>query len=139
VLTTAKPLPRPASRAQLTPTGKSVARGSSPSTPFATLEIEVDHRFGEGHLSIWVDDRPAYTHLLEGMDKKRLLVLHHVAGHEIHGMPVPAGRHRLRVKVTSEAAAYDQSGTVAGDFAGGQENVLRIKCDKHGEIRLSLE
>jgi serine/threonine-protein kinase len=123
----------------LPPTVKPVTRASSPPTPFATLEIEVDHRFEEGTLSIWIDDRPAYTHLLEGTAKKRLLVLHHVAGHEIHGMPVPAGRHRLRVKVTSEAAAYDQSGTVAGDFAGGQEHVLRIKCDKRGEIRLSLE
>jgi hypothetical protein len=77
--------------------------------------------------------------LLAGTAKKRLLVMHHVAGHEIHGMPVPAGRHRLRVKVTSEAAAYDQSGTVAGDFASGQEHVLRIKCDKRAEIKLSLE
>jgi hypothetical protein len=99
----------------------------------------VEQRFAEAHLSIWVDDRLAYTHQLEGTDKKHLVVFHHVQGHEFHAMQVSPGKHSLKVQVTSEGAAYDQSDTVAGEFVSGQENVLRINFDKHGEINLSLQ
>jgi len=103
------------------------------------LEIEVEHKFAEAHLSIWVDDRLTYTHLLEGTDKKRLVVFHHVQGHEFHAMQVSPGKHLLRVQVTSDVASYDQSATVEGEFASGQENVLRINFNKHGEMSLSLQ
>jgi hypothetical protein len=49
------------------------------------------------------------------------------------------GKHRLRVQVTSDEANYDQSATVTGAFTSGQENLLRITFDKHGEINLSLQ
>ena len=120
-------------------------------SPPATLDIEVDHNFAEAHLSVWVDDNLTYTRVLAGTDKKRLVVFHRVQGHELHSMQVPPGKHRLRVRVTSgeDAAAdagapagvptYDQSAFVDGDFASGQESVLSITCDKHGEITLSLQ
>jgi hypothetical protein len=53
-------------------------------------------------------------------------------------MQISPGKHRLRVQVTS-GITPDQSGTVAGEFASGQENVLRISFDKHGEMYLSLK
>ncbi|MGD0215390.1 MAG: protein kinase [Terriglobales bacterium] len=119
-----------------------VERVSSPAvstaTPPAMLELEVDHKFAEGQLSIWVDDQLTYQRRLEGTDKKRLVVFHHVEGHELHAMQVSAGKHSIRVQVTSEAANYDQSATVAGDFASRGENVLRINCNKP-EINLSLQ
>ena len=103
------------------------------------LEIEVEHNFAEAHLSIWVDDRLTYTHLLEGTDKKHLVVFHHVQGHEFHAMQVSPGKHRLRVQVTSDGATHDQSANVAGEFARGQESVLRINFNNHGEMNLSLQ
>ena len=103
------------------------------------LEIEVEHNFAEAHLSIWVDDRLTYTHLLEGTDKKYLAVFHHVQGHEFHTMQVSPGKHRLRVQVTSDGATHDQSANVAGEFARGQESVLRINFNNHGEMNLSLQ
>jgi serine/threonine protein kinase len=148
---TVKQHPNPVAAAQTRPRVAKVARASSPAvspvataeTPPApspaTLEIEVDHKFAEANLSIWVDDRLAYTHPLEGTDKKHLVVFHHVEGHEFHAVPVPAGNHRLRVQVTSDAANYDQTATVAGDFASGQENVLHINFTKHGDMSLSLQ
>jgi eukaryotic-like serine/threonine-protein kinase len=110
---------------------------ASPVTP-ATLEIEVDHKFAEAHLSIWSDDHLAYTHVLEGTDKKHLGVFHHVEGHEVHAAQIPPGKHNLRVQVSSEGANYDQSATVDGDFHSGQESLLRITIGKHGEMNLSL-
>ncbi|HLM80226.1 MAG TPA: serine/threonine-protein kinase [Terriglobales bacterium] len=112
---------------------------TSPATAPATLEIEVEHRFVEAQLSIWVDDRLTYTHQLAGTDKKHLVVFHHVQGHEFHAMQVSPGKHSLKVQVTSNGAAYDQSATAAGQFVSGQESVLRINFSKHGEINLSLQ
>jgi eukaryotic-like serine/threonine-protein kinase len=105
----------------------------------ATLEIEVDHKFAEAQLSIWVDDSLSYTHSLEGTAKKRLVVFHHVEGHELHAMPLAPGKHRLRVRVTSDTPAYDQSAFVSSDFTSGQENVLQITFNKHGDITLNLQ
>jgi len=107
--------------------------------PPASLGIAVDHKFAEAHLSIWCDDQLAYTHVLEGTDKKHLGMFHHVEGHEIHAAQLPPGKHSLRVQVSSEAANYDQSATVDGDFQSGQESLLRITFGKRGEINLSLQ
>jgi serine/threonine-protein kinase len=143
-------LSKPSSPGRTYPPLTKVARASSPTVSLAvspaappapspaTLEIEVEHKFAEAHLSIWVDDRLTYTHVLEGTDKKRLVVFHHVQGHEFHAMQVSPGKHRLRVQVTSDGAAYDRSATVEGEFASGQENVLRISFNKHSEMNLSL-
>jgi eukaryotic-like serine/threonine-protein kinase len=105
----------------------------------ATLEIEVDHKFAEARLSIWSDDHLAYTHVLEGTDKKHLVMFHHIQGHEIHAAQIPPGKHSLRVQISSPAANYDQSATVDGEFQSGQEILLRITFGKHGEINLSLQ
>jgi len=105
----------------------------------ATLEIEVDHKFAEARLSIWSDDHLAYTHVLEGTDKKHLVMFHRILGHEIHAAQISPGKHSLRVQVSSSAANYDQSATVDGEFQSGQENLLRITFGKHGEINLSLQ
>ncbi len=118
--------------------GSPPTRASSKVSP-ATLEIEVEHRFAEAHLTIWVDDRLTYTHLLEGADKKHLVVFHQVQGHEFHAVQVPSGKHRLRVRVVSGADSYDQSATVAGEFASGKETVLRINFNKRREMNLSLQ
>jgi eukaryotic-like serine/threonine-protein kinase len=118
----------------------------TPSNPaalaLATLEIEVEHKFPAAHLTIWVDDRLAYTRMLAGNDKKTLGVFHHVAGHEFHAMPIAAGKHQLRVQVTAAAgpgsAAFRASSNLEGVFSGTQENVLHITFAKNGEMNLSL-
>ncbi|MGB6250637.1 MAG: serine/threonine-protein kinase [Terriglobales bacterium] len=110
----------------------------SPAKPPAMLEVEVDHKFAAGQLSIWVDGQLTYQRLLEGTDKKHLVVFHHVEGHELHAMQLSPGEHALRVQVTSDAANYDQSATVAGEFPSGGETVLRVNCNKPA-INLSLQ
>jgi serine/threonine protein kinase len=124
----------PAAKAGLVATSSAAAPAAT--TP-ATLGIEVDHKFAEAHLSIWVDDRLSYTHTLEGTDKKRLVVFHHVQGHEIHSMQIQPGTHHLHVQVTSESQSSNQS--VTGAFASGAEKLLRIYFDKRGEMNLNLE
>ncbi|MGB8583427.1 MAG: serine/threonine-protein kinase [Candidatus Sulfotelmatobacter sp.] len=124
--------------ATVKPASTSVAGLPAATNPgSATLDIEVDHKFAEAKLSIWVDDRLSYTRTLEGTDKKHLALFHHVQGHEIHAMPIPAGSHRLRVQVTSGDNSSDQS--VTGDFSGGSEKLLQVSVDKRGVMNLNLE
>jgi serine/threonine protein kinase len=110
---------------------------STSTTLASTLDIEVDHKFAEAHLSIWVDGQLSYTRTLEGLDKKRLVLFHHVQGHQIHSMQVPPGNHHLRVQVTADANSFDQM--ITGDFSGGNEKLLRISFGKRGEMTLNLE
>lgn len=107
--------------------------------PPATLDIEIEHRFSEANLSIWVDSRLSYTHTLEGVDKKKLVVFHSVQGHEFHAMQVPPGNHEIKVQITADAGSSEHSGTLTGEFFSGKEKTLRIHFDKHSEMNLSLE
>ena len=131
---------RPVSRAVRTPsTAGSPSPASAPAISPALLDIQVDHKFAEAHLTIWVDDRMSYTHLLEGADKKHMVVFHKVQGHEFHAMQVPLGKHRLRVRVESPVDSYDQSGIVTGEFSADKEQMLRINFSKSGEMQLNLQ
>jgi len=116
-----------------------VIPATSPVLSPAVLDIEVQHKFAQANLSIWVDDRLTYTHLLEGADKKRLVVFHQVDGHEFHAMQISPGKHKVRVRVESAEDSYYHSDMVAGDFISGKENLLRINVSKHGEMQLSLQ
>ncbi|MGC1372554.1 MAG: serine/threonine-protein kinase [Candidatus Sulfotelmatobacter sp.] len=103
----------------------------------AMLDIEVDHNFAQAHLSIWVDGHLSFTHALEGTEKKRLVVLHHVEGHEFHAVQVPAGKHVLRVQVISESRK--QAETIHGTFPSSAEEMLRIRFEKNGKMNLDLQ
>ena len=111
---------------------------SVPASP-AMLEIEVDHRFAEAHMAIWVDDELTYTHPLQGTEKKHLVVFHRVQGHEFHAVQISPGKHLLRVQVSPGAGATDQSAAVEGEFPSGGEKMLHIQFVKSGEMNLSLE
>jgi predicted Ser/Thr protein kinase len=125
------------------PTLEKVAETGSPTVApaisRAMLEIEVEHKFAEAHLSIWVDDSLTYTRTLEGTDKKHLVVFHQIQGHEFHAMQLSPGKHLLRVQVTSDDPSYDQSATVTGDFVSEKETLLHIHFKKHGDMDLSLQ
>ncbi len=123
----------------VTSTRASRASAAASTLPPATLDIEIEHRFTEASLSIWVDSKLSYTHTLEGVDKKKLVVFHSVQGHEFHAMNVPPGNHELRVQVTAASDPTDHSGTVTGEFFSGKEKTLRVHFDKHSEMDLSLE
>jgi len=136
-------LPNPVPAGRNHPPSRKVARATSPTifpaTSSAMLEIEIEHKFADAHLSIWVDDSLTYTHPLQGTDKKHMVVFHRVQGHEFHAVQVSPGKHLLRVEVASGGAISDQSAMVAGEFASGRESVLRINFDKRGKMNLSLQ
>jgi hypothetical protein len=107
--------------------------------PAANLVIEVDHKFAGAHLSLWVDDRLTYAHRLDATNEKRLVVFHHVEGHELHSLQITSGKHTLRVQVTSTGTIATQSATLGGNFSSGKQSVLRVNFNKRGEMNLVLQ
>jgi serine/threonine protein kinase len=126
------------SKPSLQPAPSPASPPSSPASP-AMLEIEVEHKFADARLSIWIDESLTYTLTLEGIDKKHLVVFHQVQGHEFHAMQVTPGKHLLRVQVTPGVAKDAQSDTVTGEFVSGKEKMLHIRFGKQGKMELSLE
>ncbi len=145
--------PRKAAARVSPPSAKVAVSGATPSSPLASspasppssqaspamLEIEVEHKFADARLSIWIDENLTYRLTLEGIDKKHLVVFHQVQGHEFHAMQVSPGKHLLRVQVTPGAAKDAQSDTVTGEFVSGKEKKLHIRFAKQGKMELSLE
>jgi len=103
------------------------------------LEIEVDHKFADARISIWVDDLLTYTHPLEGIEKQHLVVFHTVQGHEFHAVQIPPGKHSLRVEVIPGGNFSQRSATIDGEFDSGAEKMLRVLFDKTGDMKLTLQ
>ncbi len=117
----------------------------SPSTAASTslfadsnVEIHIDNHFSDGALSIWIDDKLTYQHPLHDGHKKKLILL---GGgiKETVTLPLPSGKHTLRVQVKSVTEQYDESKSVTDEFPKGGEKLLAITFDKHTkEMRLTL-
>ena len=119
-----------------------IAGGGGPSgsrISTALLEIEVDHKFVDAHLSIWVDDLLTYTHPLEGIEKRHLVMFHQVQGHEFHAVQINPGKHLLKVKVSPGDGLSEQTATIEGKFTSGKETMLRINFDNRGQMNLSMK
>jgi len=97
----------------------------------ATLQIQIAYQFAEVEASVWIDNQLTYDQKLFGESKKRALVFKKVEGHEISNVNVPAGEHRIHIRVQSVSSQYDQSQTFVGKFNAIGQNVLALTCDKH--------
>jgi serine/threonine protein kinase len=99
-----------------------------------TLQIEIHHHFTKAKALVWLDDHLIYTHLLYGDTKIRALVFRRVEGSQFETIRVPAGKHRLRVRIQSPADHYDQSQTIADAAMRNGRSTLQIICGKQREV-----
>jgi len=108
----------------------SIKTGSAIPPATATLQIQIAYQFAEVEASVWIDNQLTYDQKLFGESKKRALVFKKVEGHEISNVNVPAGEHRIHIRVQSVSSQYDQSQTFVGKFNAIGQNVLALTCDK---------
>ncbi len=114
----------------------------TPPVATATLELQIEYQFAEAEASVWLDNQLIYSQKLYGESKKRALLFKKVEGRERNSVKVPAGQHRINVRIQSETDQYDQSQTISGNFAASSKSTLAITCDKHGhdhELQLALQ
>jgi len=108
----------------------------------ATLELQIEYQFAEAEASVWLDNQLIYSQKLYGESKKRALVFKKMEGRERNSVKIPAGQHRINVRIQSEIEQYDQSQTISGNFAASSKSTLAITCDKHGhdhELQVTLQ
>jgi serine/threonine-protein kinase len=131
-----KASPQPTLSVSTTPSTAAAAPVLQP----AKLKIEVQHHFAEGKLTLWVDEKLAYSADLHGETKRHLAVFHGVQGSDFGEVTVSAGPHTLRINGQSGSHDFDESKTITADFATGGEKVLRVNFEKNNrEMRLALE
>ena len=110
---------------------RSPAQTLPPSPPADTkLQIEIEHNFAKASASISMDNQLVYTRVLRGSGKTRAFLFRTIQGHQSQAVQLPAGNHRMTVRVRSVADGYDQSRTIVSHFAPKGEGTLRITCDK---------
>jgi hypothetical protein len=122
------------------PRAESATNSQTPSKAAAesTLNIHIEHRFSSGELSVWIDDKLVFDGPLRGQSKKhwnpfRLDV------RESETVPLAAGKHRLRVRVRSTPANYEQSETILGSFTKDHPTILQINFERQRKgMRLIL-
>jgi serine/threonine protein kinase len=108
--------------------------------PGSGLNLEVNHHFTDGKISVWVDGSLKYSHSLRGETKKRLLLFHSAKGTESRRLSIPAGQHHIKVRAQSQSDEYDQRKELSGTFAPGGQKTLLISFDgPHKGMRLALK
>jgi eukaryotic-like serine/threonine-protein kinase len=118
--------------AKITASMPSIKAVSATAPATATLQIQIAYPFAEVEASVWIDNQLTYDQKLFGESKKRALLFKKVEGHEISNVNVPAGEHKIHIRVQSISSQYDQSQTFVGKFSASGQNVLAVACDKRG-------
>src|SRR5581483_3273484 len=89
----------------------------------ATLELALEHHFHEAQISIWVDDKLAFSATSRGAAHKRLFLHGSLEGKESHELQFPSGDHEIKVRVVAAGEQYDNSGIVHSKFSHDQRTV----------------
>ena len=114
------------------------AASSANSVADSTLDIRIEHRFSAADLSLWVDDKLTYDHALLGQTKKHWNPFR-TDIRETETVQLPAGQHRLLVRVRSAPEQYEQSASILGKFAKGHPTILQINFERQNKaMRLAL-
>lgn len=108
----------------------------TPPAEMANLLVKVVHTFHSAEMVIWVDGHEVDTARLSGggvFRKKRGARPITVSGHYENSIPVTAGNHIIRVRVSSKG--YRKTKQIQGGFAPKGEDILVI----HPSHELRLE
>jgi serine/threonine-protein kinase len=116
----------------------STSKEASKAVADSTLNIRIEHRFSAAELSLWIDDKLAYDRPLRGQIKKHWNPFR-MDVRETRTVQLPAGTHRILVRVRSTPEKYDQSATVLGSFSKDHPAILQINFERQGKaMRLAL-
>jgi serine/threonine-protein kinase len=113
-------------------------RGTPQRSGATVLHLDIQHQFEEARISIWVDDRLAYTASVRGEVKKRFPVFQRASKKTSPTIQVPAGDHRLRVRLQA-GQTYAASETLNAKLQKDSVNILHIKAENRRKLQLRME
>ncbi len=116
------------------------SKTAPPPAQAAELQIDIQHPFGQGSATIWLDREVVFTEAIHGQNKPFALLFHTMEGTVRSSLKVLSGAHQIHVRVQSPADHYDQSKTIDVRLDSGTGNVLHVVCDKHHSVlQLALQ
>lgn len=105
----------------------------------ATLKVQMQYSFRSAQVSVWVDGDLACTQHIAGTARRRFgLIPSGIGGNFSRVLPLSAGRHTVKVRVTSEDG-YDNSGSSSGDFPENTQTVLQVNPRRSGNLGMSWQ
>ncbi|HTC93502.1 MAG TPA: serine/threonine-protein kinase [Terriglobales bacterium] len=109
----------------------------APTGDMANLEVKCVHTFHRGELVIWIDGHEVDTAPLTGggVVKKKWGGKSVISAHYENTIPVTAGSHIIKVRVTSRG--YRQTKQIEGGFSPKGEDILAIYPSR--EMRLEWQ
>jgi hypothetical protein len=105
----------------------------------AIVSIQVESRFEQGTVTVWVDDQAVLHQELEPAEKKTLGLFRRVHTTASPRVQIVPGEHQMRVRIQASNPTYDQSHILRGTFAAGAERVLRVSFGRRDEMKASLK
>lgn len=105
----------------------------------ATLKVQMQHSFRSAQVSVWVDGDLACSEHVVGSERRRFgLLPAGIGGSFSRMMPVSAGRHTVKVRVTSDEG-YDNNGIVTGDFPQDSQVNLQVIPRRSGDLGMNWQ
>jgi hypothetical protein len=105
----------------------------------SSLRVQMQHSFRSAQVSIWVDGDLACSEHITGSQRRRFgLIPSGIGGSFSRLLPVSAGKHSVKVRVTSDEG-YDNTGTATGDFPEGSEVSLQVSLRRSGDLGMSWQ
>ena len=105
----------------------------------ATLKVQMQYGFRSAQVSVWVDGDLACTQHLAGTARRRFgLIPSGIGGNFSRLLPVSAGSHTVRVRVTSDEG-YDNTGTISGDFPENSQTVVQVSPRRSGDLGMNWQ
>ena len=112
---------------------------SVPLKPDARVQIDIQHQFAKAHASVWLDNKLVYSRDLYSAAKPRLLVFRRRShAHVSEMVQLPAGKHRMRVRLQSVSDAFDETKAFPAILKPNSESTLRIDVNKKNK-QLQIE
>ena len=112
----------PARAAEPTPEPPVVADGEG------LLEVNFEHHLRGGRLQVWVDDDEVLDEEFDSRVTKKILSLRLRKGAFQQVLPVPAGRHEVRVRL--QWSDKVRTRRIAATFEPGRTRTLRVRVSR---------
>jgi hypothetical protein len=105
----------------------------------ASLKVQMQHSFRSAQVSVWVDGSLACSEHLTGSTRRRFgLLPAGIGGNFSRLLQVSAGRHTVKVRVTSDEG-YDNTGSLSGDFPADSEVSLQVRPRSSGNLGMTWQ
>jgi serine/threonine-protein kinase len=110
--------------------GEDIQPATLPEQNVCSVDVQVEHPFKQGYMSIWADDELISEFPLFGSPKSRLGIFRTYSSDDSTILQIPAGIHDLKIEVRSQEDGFLNSQTLTSDFVAATAKILRVRVNK---------